>query len=128
MQFSPIKAAAAFAAIGLCFAAAGANGANVTPGGNTATFKAQHALSYVIGSKRAVGYFMTVSGECRVTLMIAEAVDPDVSPTVSAARVTMSIRPGQSAAVSSVEAESITLTCGAGAETIQVAYAAPTRS
>lgn len=128
MTLSPIKAGATLAALSLCLAAASASGANVTQSGNVATYKAQSALSYVLGSKRTIGYFMPVSGECRVTLMIAEAVDPDVAPTVSAARVTMTIRPGQSAAVSSVEAETITLTCGADAQTMQVAYAAPTRS
>jgi hypothetical protein len=128
MRLSPTKAAATLAALGLCLAAAGASGATTTQSANVATYKANHALSYVLGSKRAIGYFIPVSGECRVTLMIAEAVDPDVAPTVSAARVIMTIRPGQSAAVSSVEAETITLTCGADAQTMQVAHAASTRS
>lgn len=128
MRLSPTRAAATLAVLGLCFAAAGASSATVTQSGNVATYQANHALTYVLGSKRAIGYFTPVSGECRVTLMIAEAVDPDVASTVTAARVTMTIRPGQSAAVSSVEAESITLTCGTDAQTMQVAFAAPTRS
>ena len=128
MTISPIKVTAAGAAFALCLAASGATQAEAPRGAATAVYKANYALSYVLGSKRAIGYFTRANGECRVTLMIAEAVDPDVAMPTSAARLTMSMRPGQSAGVGSVESESITLTCGVDAETMQVSYATAARS
>ena len=128
MTMSPLKVAAASAAFALALAASGATQAEAPRGGPTAIYKANYALSYVLGSKRAIGYFTRANGECRVTLMIAEAIDPDVATPTSAARLTMSMRPGQSAGVGSAESETITLTCGADAETMQVSYAASARS
>jgi len=128
MTISPTMIAAAGAAFAIVLATSGATRAEAPRAAETATYKANYALSYVLGSKRAIGYFTRTNGECRVTLMIAEAVDPDVAMPTSAARLTMSMRPGQSAGVGSVESESITLTCGADAETMNVSYAAAARS
>lgn len=125
MTISPIKATAASAAFALCLAASGATQAKGPHRPTTTTYKANYALTYELGSKRAIGYFTRANGECRVTLMIAEAIDPDVAMPPSAARLTMSMRPGQSAGLGSVESEQITLTCGADAETMQVSYEPP---
>src|SRR4029077_13994376 len=67
----------------LCVAAAGMASARLS---GPAVFQATEAMTYVIGSKLAVGYFHNVSGKCQFTMMIAEAVDPDVAPPPSAAR------------------------------------------
>lgn len=128
MRLSPIKAMTACAALALGLAVSGASMANAPQGTRTEVYKAHYALSYVLGSKRAIGYFTRTAGVCRVTLMIAEAVDPDVVTPTSATRLVMSMRPGESAGVSSAENESITLTCGDGAETMQVTYTAAARS
>ena len=53
----------------LCVAATGMASAHLPGPG---IFHATEAMSYVIGSKRAVGYFQSVSGKCQLTLMIAE--------------------------------------------------------
>ena len=83
-------------------------------------FRATEAMTYVIGSKRAVGYFQNVSGKCQLTLMIAEAIDPDVAMPPSAARMSLVMTPGQSVALGSAEGETLTATCGAGGETIEI--------
>jgi len=95
---------------------------------DTATYKPAEAMHYVLGSKRAVGYFLGQKGECRVTMMIAEAVDPDLATPPSAARLRLSMLPGQSASFGSAEGGEMTLTCGARAETIEVTRAAAVRS
>ena len=77
-------------------------------------------ISYELGSKRAIGYFTRESGECQVTMMIAEAVDPDVATPSSAARLRLALRPGQAAGLDSDEGTSIDLTCGEAAETLTV--------
>jgi hypothetical protein len=94
----------------------------------SATFRSTQAISYQLGSKRAIGYFVRVDGACQVTLMIAEAVDPDVAQPTSAARLNLSMLPGQSAALASEEGESMELTCGSGAETVLVKLASAERS
>ena len=78
------------------------------------------SISYVIGSKRAIGYFTRGHEKCELTLMIAEAVDLDAANPLSAARVRLALRPGEGAGVDSEEGQSIDLTCGPDAETLVV--------
>jgi hypothetical protein len=101
----------------LCVAATGMASAHLSGPG---VFHATEAMTYVIGSKRAVGYFQNVSGKCQLTLMIAEAVDPDVAMPPSAARMSLVMTPGQSLALGSAEGETLTAICGAGGETIEI--------
>jgi hypothetical protein len=91
-------------------------------------FRATEAMSYVVGSKRAIGYFQNAAGKCQLTLMIAEAVDPDVAQAPSAARMSFGMMPGQSVAFGSAEGESMVATCGAGGETIEITRSKPVRS
>jgi hypothetical protein len=85
-----------------------------------ATFRPIQGISFQLGSKRAVGYFEPRNGKCLVTLMIAEKVDPDQARPSSAARLSLAMLPGQSAALASEEGTSMQLTCGAAAETVAV--------
>ena len=78
-----------------------------------ATTRPIERISYELGSKRAVGYFEPRDGKCQVTLMIAEAVDPDKASPLSAARLSFPIGQGESAVLASEEGRSIKLTCGA---------------
>jgi hypothetical protein len=114
--FLPFSALLVSAAI---VTAAGTTTSSARMGG-AQTFQAAQGLIYVIGSKRAIGYFQSVAGKCQLTLMIAEAVDPDVAQPPSAARMSLAMSPGQSVALGSAEGESMTATCGAGADTLEV--------
>jgi hypothetical protein len=67
------------------FAVVGGPAANQDPS-VVATFRPIEGISYQLGSKRAVGYFEARNGECLVTFMIAEKVDPDQARPSSAAR------------------------------------------
>jgi hypothetical protein len=109
----------ALLAAGSIFAVAATGMASAHPSG-PGIFRAAEAMTYVIGSKRAVGYFQSVSGKCQLTLMIAEAVDPDVAKPPSAARMSLAMMPGQSVALGSAEGETMTATCGAGGETMEI--------
>jgi hypothetical protein len=53
----------------------------------SATYRATEAIHHVLGTKRAIGYFQTSHGQCEVTLMIAEVVDPGLAMPLSAASV-----------------------------------------
>jgi hypothetical protein len=83
------------------------------------------ALSYTLGSKQAVGYFVTEHGECQVTLMVGELVDPDFAAAPSAARLRLPLRVGQTAGVDSAEGHSLEMTCGPDAATLLVHVKAP---
>lgn len=96
--------------------------------GGAQTYRATQAMSYVMGSKRTVGYFQTVAGKCQLTLMIGEAVDPDTAQPPSAARMIVAMSPGQTVALGSAEGESMSATCGAGADTLEVIRNTATRS
>jgi hypothetical protein len=122
MRIFPLAAAATAATLTLGTLGAAAvtwrQPAPATAAGDT--YRNIEALSYVFGSKRAVGYFRGVSGKCHLTLMIAEATDPDIATPPSAARLSLSMAPGQNADLMSVEGESVHLTCGPNADTVQV--------
>ncbi len=83
-------------------------------------YRSTQAISHELGSKKAVGYFLSHNGACQLTLMVAEAVDVDVAPPSSAAKLSVSILPGQSASLSSEEGQSMLMTCGADAQTLTV--------
>jgi hypothetical protein len=95
---------------------------------DVAVYKQAEAMHYVLGSKRAVGYFMGQKGECRLTMMIAEAVDPEVALPPPAARLRFSMSPGQSARFDSAEGSEMTLTCGPHADSVEVKRAGTPRS
>ena len=92
------------------------------------TFKPAEGMTYLLGSKRAIGYFVNNDGICQVTFMIAEAIDPDIAQPPSAARMSFPMTPGQSVALDSAEGESMIATCGAGGETLQITQSKPARS
>jgi hypothetical protein len=91
-----------------------------TPGpasnGDVETFTPTDGISYELGSKRAMGFFEPRNGRCRVTLIIAEAVDPGAGQP----RVSLPIRPGESATFTSEQGRSMELTCGEGAQTVSI--------
>jgi hypothetical protein len=84
-------------------------------------FRPIQAIRYVLGSKRLVGYFVAANGECLVTLMIAEDVDAMVGDPLPAARLVLSLRPGQSADLDSPDSETMRLTCHGEGDTVEVA-------
>jgi hypothetical protein len=103
-----------------CIIAALGTGAASARMSGPQTFTPSEGIIYVLGSKRAIGYFLNKDGNCQVTLMIAEAVDPEASTPTSAARMTLGMLPGQSLSLGSVEGESMVATCGAGGQTLEI--------
>jgi hypothetical protein len=87
------------------------------------TYRATEVISYVLGSKQAVGYFLTVNRQCALTLMVAEAIDPDRDVPGSAARLRFALHPGEHAALAIEEGREMVLVCGAGAATMEVTHA-----
>ena len=88
--------------------------------GTTEVSRATEAIRDTLGSTRAIGYFQAVDGQCELTLMIAEAVDPDRAAPRSAARLRFAMHPKQVAALASEEGPEMVLVCGANAATVEV--------
>jgi hypothetical protein len=109
--------ASAFAA-GLCLSGQAVSGEPVK---GDALYRPIQSISYTFGSKIASGYFVQQNSVCRVTLMIAEKIDPDL-PSPTAARVRVMLDPGQVVGFDSDEGRSISLTCGEDAATLVVSY------
>jgi hypothetical protein len=110
-------AVSAFAA-GLCLSGQAVSGEPVE---GDALYRPIQSISYTFGSKIASGYFVQQNSVCRVTLMIAEKIDPDL-PSPTAARVRVMLDPGQVVGFDSDEGRSISLTCGEDAATLVVSY------
>ena len=81
-------------------------------------YKPIQAISYVLGSKRAVGYFSRDGNACHLTLMVAENIDPDIATPPSAARVRVALMPGQTVQLDSDERKFLDITCDPDAETV----------
>jgi hypothetical protein len=88
--------------------------------GPTEVYRPTEAISYALGSTRAIGYFQTIGGQCELTLMIAEAVDLDRTAPGSVARLRFAMHPTQVAALASEEGPDIVIVCGAEAATVEV--------
>jgi hypothetical protein len=86
-----------------------------------ALYRPIQSISYTFGSKIASGYFVQQNSVCRVTLMIAEKIDPGL-PSPTAARVRVMLDPGQVVGFDSDEGRSISFTCGEDAATLVVSY------
>ncbi len=112
--------AGAGAGLALTLAVGAAQGGKAEDPGAEQTYKPVQAMSYVLGSKRAIGHFSRSADTCEVILMVAEVVDPEVATPTSAARLRLNLIPGQVAGLDSEEGQSIDMTCGPRAETLNV--------
>ena len=108
------------AGLALSLAAGTVYGGKAADPGAEQVYKPIQAMSYVLGSKRAIGHFSQGDEACEVILMVAEVVDPEIATPTSAARLRLNLKPGQAAGLDSEEGQSIDMTCGPRAETLNV--------
>jgi hypothetical protein len=112
-------AAAAAALAGIVgLAAAGIGAANAAERPGVGAYGPAQAISYSFGSKRAIGYFAAQDGNCALTMFLAEAEDGDVAP--SAARIHFTVKPGDSAELSSAEGRGLQVKCGEKAGVVEI--------
>lgn len=92
-------------------------------------------LSFDVGSKKAVGYYVVQDGACDLTLLVGDVVTEadDLAPKSIPARFSSLIQAGRSARIDTGEGKRVEFVCSAGAQTLltrvteQMAYAAPSR-
>lgn len=76
-------------------------------------------VSFNVGSKRAVGYFLNDNGTCKVTVVLAEATGDGATPAPPATRVNVSVAPGKSAPIDA-GGKALEFVCRASAATMTV--------
>jgi hypothetical protein len=107
--------------VALCLCAwTSAASSEPAPGVNRARYQGLESFSHEFGSKFTSGYFVSETGKCLVTLMLAEKSDPEMPSRQTPARVRLTLNPGQMASLDSEEAQSVNFTCANGATALLV--------
>ena len=76
------------------------------------TMKPLKAISLDVGSKHVVGYFLNTEGQCKLTLMIADAFrDEAAEPSSHAMRLRLMVEPGRPALVDSTDGRLLQFGC-----------------
>jgi hypothetical protein len=81
-------------------------------------YRPAQGLSYPLGSKLAVGYFLQNDGVCTVNLFVAENTGDNTGPAAS--RLRFKLPPAEHFILDSVEGQALELKCGADAATLEV--------
>jgi hypothetical protein len=75
------------------------------------TVKPLQGVSFDIGTKHAVSYFLSESGQCRLTVLIADAMKGDEVPTDAPVRFDVAVDGGKDARLDTAEGKSLQFTC-----------------
>jgi len=84
------------------------------------TMKPLEGVSFDIGTKRAVSYFLSDGNSCKLTLMLAEVVHGDEVNGLTATRMTVAIEAGKAAHLDTVEGKALEFKCQGGAHMMSV--------
>jgi hypothetical protein len=81
------------------------------------TMKPLKAISLDVGSKHVVGYFLNAEGQCKLTLMIADAVRDETSePSTQIMRLRLMVEPGRAALVDTTDGRLLQFGCEGDAQ------------
>ena len=115
------------------FAVTGATLAKAEDRALVLTMKPLHATSFDVGRKRAISYFLSENGQCKLTLVIADAMQGDAIPTDTPVRFDVAINADKDARFDTAEGKSLQFGCAHTSETMtvgevsQVAAATPAK-
>jgi hypothetical protein len=105
------------AALGAAFCLATCVGLCATESGLPTTMKPLGAVSLDVGSKHVVSYFLKTDGQCKLTLMIADAApDANSEPKAQILRLRLMVEPGRAALVDATDGKLLRFACEPGAE------------
>ena len=82
--------------------------------------KPLHGISFDIGTKHAVSYFLSESGQCKLTLIVADAMTGDELPTDTPVRFEAAIEAGKGAYFDTAEGKALHFACAASALAMDV--------
>jgi hypothetical protein len=101
--------------------AAGMDAAQATePAPALKTMKPMAGVSFDIGTKHAVSYFLSSDGACQLTLMVADAFNGNDVPKSKTTRFDVGIDGGESARLEVAEGKALEFTCQAGAHAMSI--------
>jgi hypothetical protein len=99
--------------------------------------KPLHAISFNVGRKHVLSYFLSKNGLCELTMMVTDRPDEasvgDEIPTLATARFKATIGGGKTAQLDTADGKSLEYACATGAQVMsvreldRVAVAAPPR-
>ncbi len=105
------------AAVGAALCVAIAMSPSAAGSRSPATMKSLKAISLDVGSKHVVGYFLDAEGQCKLTLMIADAVRDETSePPSQIMRLRLMVEPGRSALVDTTDGRLLQFGCESKAQ------------
>lgn len=84
------------------------------------TMKPLQGVSFDIGTKRAVSYFLSDDNACKLTLMLAEFVHGDEVNGPTVARISVAVEVGKTAHLDTAEGKSLEFKCKAGAQAMSI--------
>jgi hypothetical protein len=84
------------------------------------TMKPLQGVSFDIGTKRTVSYFLSNDNACKLTLMLADVIDDDEVNGLTATRMTVAVESGKTAYLDTVEGKSLEFKCQAGAQAMSI--------
>jgi len=117
MTSNKLVAAAALTAILSMPAAATLHAAD---GSRTLTMKPLQGLSFDVGAKRAVSYFQSSNGRCKLVLTLADAPEWDEVQTFTATRFEADLPAGKTTRYQASVGQSIEFACHGDAQAMTV--------
>ena len=100
------------AALGGALCLATSIGLSAAASRSPATMKPLMATSLDVGSKHVVSYFLNADGQCKLTLMIADAArDENSEPSAQILRLRLMVEPGKAALVDTTDGRLLQFAC-----------------
>jgi hypothetical protein len=84
------------------------------------TMKPLHGISFDVGAKRAVGYFLSADGQCQLVLTLAGEPDLDDPHTFTATRFEAAIPAAKATRYVSESGEALEFACAPDAQALAV--------
>ena len=79
-----------------------------------------HGISFDIGSKHAISYFLIEDGDCDLTVWLTDISHDDEAAPSAATHMVISVAPGGTMQVGSAEGTVAEFTCAANAESMSI--------
>jgi hypothetical protein len=100
------------AALGAALCLATSVGPSAAASRSATAMKPLMATSLDVGSKHVVSYFLNADGQCKLTLMIADAArDENSEPSAQILRVRLMVEPGRAALVDTTDGRLLQFAC-----------------
>jgi hypothetical protein len=98
--------------------------ANANQAAEVMTMKPLHALSFDVGAKRAVGYFLPDNETCKLVLTMADAPNLGEAPSLTTTRFEAAIDGGTAKSFDVAEGKALEFSCHPGAQKMSVRWLA----